>query len=206
MRLLVGAGAALVVIAAAPILLVVVLLVAITPSSVNLLAANGPAPIGDLPAPTPYQGADGGCTEPDPTSHGCLTPPTRHALDEIYAAFGPPGPTAPIHSAGCWDRHAWNPRSDHPKGRACDLFPGQAGTFPAGQDLANGWRLATWLRANADPLRVNYLIWQGRFWSPDIPDTDGWGRPYTGGGIYDPADVTGGHFDHIHLSIKLGRE
>lgn len=165
-------------------------------------ATSGPVPITDLPVPQPYTGPDGGCTVDDPTTTGCLTPTTRHALDEIYAAFGPPGPTSPIRSATCWDRHAWNPTSDHPHGRACDLFPTRAGVFPAGDELAAGWRLATWLRTNADALHVKYLIWQGRIWSPGTPDDHGWGRPYTGGGIYDPTDATGGHFDHLHLSTR----
>jgi hypothetical protein len=165
-------------------------------------AATGPAPIEDLPAPKAFIGADGGCTEDDPTSDGCLTPATRHALQQIYAVFGPPGPTAPIRSVGCWDEHAWNPSSDHPRGRACDLFPAAAGEFPVGTDLTNGWRLASWLRANAAQLRIDYIIWQGRIWSPDAPDDDGWGRPYNGGGVYDPTDATGGHYDHVHVSIR----
>jgi hypothetical protein len=160
------------------------------------------APIGDLPAPTPFSGPDSGCTQPDPTSKGCLTAATRHALDQVYAAFGRPGPGSPIHSAGCWDPHAWNPTSDHSKGRACDFFPGSAGKFAAGAELANGWRLASWLRANASQLQVKYVIWQGRIWSPSTPDQDGWGKPYDGGGVYDPKDVTGGHFDHVHLSVR----
>jgi len=50
-------------------------------------------------------------------------------------------------------------------------------------------------------LQVRYLIWQGRIWSPDGGDQNGWGRPYTGGGIYDATDATGGHYDHIHASV-----
>ena len=37
--------------------------------------------------------------------------------------------------------------------------------------------------------------------TPTTRDQNGWGRPYTGGGIYDPTDATGGHYDHIHLSV-----
>jgi hypothetical protein len=202
MRLLAGGATALTAIAAAPILLILVLLMAITPASINLAAAGQTTATGGLPAATRYQGGPEGCTKPDPTTKGCLTPATRHALDQIYAAFGKPGPTAPIHSASCWDKHAWNPTSDHPKGRACDLFPGRGGVFAAGPELAAGWRLANWLRANAEPLQVKYVIWQGRIWEPGKPDDGGWGRRYTGGGIYDPTDVTGGHFDHVHVSIR----
>jgi len=98
----------------------------------------------------------------------------------------------------CWDPHAWNPTSDHPKGRACDIVFGSLGHFPKGTDKTNGDRLAEWLVANADTWGVNYVIWQGRVWS-SARAQQGW-RPYTGGGIYNPADATGGHFDHIHLS------
>ncbi|GAA1194942.1 hypothetical protein GCM10009608_32970 [Pseudonocardia alaniniphila] len=168
-------------------------------------APAGPVSINDLPAPTSFTGASTTCTAIDPTGGRCLTPATRHAHDEIIRALGKPGPDAPIRSAGCWDEHAWNPDSDHSRGTACDYFPASAGQFPEGDDLQNGWRLATWLRTHAAALRVKYVIWQGRFWSPDTPDTNGWGRPYTGGGIYDPNDVTGSHYDHIHLSILNGR-
>jgi hypothetical protein len=202
MRMLAGGATVLAAIAAAPVLLVLVLLMAITPSTVNVAASSRDAGTADLPVPTSYQGGAGGCTEPDPTSTGCLTPATHHALDQIYAAFGQPGPTAPIHSAGCWDRHAWNPSSDHSKGRACDLFPGRGGEFASGPALVAGWRLANWLRDNAEPLRIKYVIWQGRFWEPGTPDDGGWGKRYTGGGIYDPTDVTGGHFDHVHMSVR----
>ena len=48
-------------------------------------------------------------------------------------------------------------------------------------------------------------FWQGRIWSAGSSDDgDGWGRPYTGGGVYDPEDATGGHFDHVHVSVRDG--
>ena len=123
-----------------------------------------------LPAPTPFAGPDNGCTQPDPTSRGCLTPATRHALDQTLAAFGPPGPGAPLRRVVCWDPHPQNPRSDHRVGRACDLFPTTAGSFPTGTDLDNGWRLAAWLRTHAGELHIHYLIWQGRIWNPGTGD------------------------------------
>jgi hypothetical protein len=162
----------------------------------------GPVNVADLPPPATFTGTEDGCSEPDPTTPGCLTPATRHALEQIYAVFGRPAPNAPIRSAVCWDPHLHNPRSDHPKGRACDFFPTAAGTFPTGTDLENGWRLAAWLRAHAPALRVRYVIWQGRYWDPQTPDHNGWGNPYNGGGIYDLTDATGGHYDHIHLSVE----
>ncbi|MCW0213050.1 MAG: hypothetical protein OJJ54_06810 [Pseudonocardia sp.] len=154
-----------------------------------------------VPAAQPWRGGPGGCTGTDPTSgRGCLTDVARHALGAVATAFGPLEGGPVLHAASCWDAHAWNPASDHPRGRACDLFPTTGGTFPQGQELANGWRLAEWLRANAGPLHVSYLIWQGRYWDPSVPDTGGWGRRYSSS-VYDVRDATGGHFDHVHVSF-----
>ena len=107
-----------------------------------------------------------------------------------------------IRSAGCWDRHAWNPRSDHPQGRACDLFATRPGRFADGAELADGWRIARWFRGHAESLQVKYVIWQGRYWDPRVADQDGWGRRYSGGGVYDVRDATGGHYDHVHVSFR----
>jgi hypothetical protein len=107
-----------------------------------------------------------------------------------------------IRSAGCWDRHAWNPQSDHPRGRACDLFATERGRFADGDQLDGGWRVARWVRSHAEPLQVKYVIWQGRYWDPRVADQDGWGRRYSGGGVYDVRDATGGHYDHVHVSFR----
>ncbi|GAA1869435.1 hypothetical protein GCM10009836_57510 [Pseudonocardia ailaonensis] len=157
----------------------------------------------DTPAaPEPWTGGRTACTPPDPTGgDGCVTGATRHGLVVLAAAFGPlhDGPT--IRSAGCWDAHAWNPHSDHPSGRACDLFPGTAGAMPHGDRLDAGWKVADYLRANAGPLDVAYLIWQGRYWDPSTKDQGGWGSPYRSS-VYDTSDVTGGHYDHVHVSFR----
>lgn len=173
--------------------------------NVSLASIDVCAPRGGAagPAPAPYTGPDAGCVMDDPTSGGCLTGATRHALDEVSRVFGGYRAGSRIAATGCWSPHPWNPSSDHPKGRACDLFPGRAGRFAGGDDLAAGWEVAQWFRANADALQVSYLIWQGRIWSAGRGDTDsGWGQPYGGGGVYDPDEATGGHFDHLHVSFR----
>ncbi|GAA1307721.1 hypothetical protein [Pseudonocardia xinjiangensis] len=162
-------------------------------------AAPAPAPAA---APAAWTGGATACRPPDPTGDGCLTGAARHGLEAAATAFGSWSGGPVIHSAGCWDKHAWNPRSDHSRGRACDLFPTTPGTFPKGAELDAGWRVADWFRANAEPLRVKYLIWQGRYWDPSVKDDGGWGRRYTGGGVYDVRDATGGHFDHVHVSFR----
>lgn len=143
-------------------------------------------------APVAYPGGATGCTIPDPTgTGGCVTGATAWLLQQVAERVHQ-GPVS------CWDAHAWNPTSDHPKGKACDYTIGRAGTFPGAADVGRGWVLAQWLRTYARPLHVSYVIWQGRIWSLDR-DSEGW-RPYSGGGVYDPTDPVGGHYDHVHVS------
>jgi hypothetical protein len=152
--------------------------------------------------PTPWTGGSTGCALSDPTGDGCVTGAARHGFESAVAVFGDWQDGPVIRNAGCWDEHAWNPRSDHPRGRACDLFATGPGRFAEGAELEGGWRVAEWFRAHADPLQVRYLIWQGRYWDPDVVDDGGWGRRYTGGGVYDTRNATGGHFDHVHVSFR----
>jgi peptidoglycan DL-endopeptidase CwlO len=125
------------------------------------------------------------CSVPDPTTSGCLTPRTLHALEEARkAGFS--------HYTACWRSGTWG---EHPLGRACD-FSANASTFvnaaATGADKAYGDRLAAWLLANADRLAVLYVIWYGRIWMPST----GW-RTYHGDGT--PA---GDHMNHVHLSVQ----
>lgn len=148
---------------------------------------------GTLPAaPSPYIGVGGGCVVDDPTTSGCLTPAAAHLYEQVRVAFG-----AWAWGVSCWDLHLWNPSSDHPRGRACDYTVGRIGDHPSDDDEVVGWQLADWLTTHAEALRVRYVIWQGQIWQA----SGGW-RPYDGGGVYDPADPTGGHYDHIHVSTS----
>ncbi|MBT0768603.1 hypothetical protein KIH74_06675 [Kineosporia sp. J2-2] len=99
----------------------------------------------------------------------------------------------------CWDPHQQNPHSDHPRGRACDVFPGTVGVLPSRAEKARTDNLVAGLQASAGQTGIHYLIWYGRIWNVSRAD-EGW-RPYNGGGIYDPASITGGHYDHIHISV-----
>ena len=165
------------------------------PAPLSPRSPSTPAnPEGSAGVTRPFTGVSAGCSVPDPTgTAGCVTPAMAWLLTESTAAFGPL-PTS------CWDEHAWNPTSDHPLGKGCDTTFGALGRHPGPADQARGWAYAEWLRANAQPLRVSYMIWAGRIWSA-TRDDDGW-RPYTGGGVYDPDDATGGHYDHVHVSTS----
>ncbi len=159
-----------------------------------------PTPAG--PVPAAYTGPITGCAMDDPTSGGCLTATTAHGLAAMAAAFGPWRDGPMISSTGCWAQRPASQRSDHPAGKACDMAPGVLGRFANGDDLAHGWQIANWLRSYARELRVKYLIWQGRYWDRATKDVPGsWGVRYTGGGLYDVSDPTGGHFDHVHVSF-----
>lgn len=149
------------------------------------------APVGG--SAEPFTAGAPGCILPDPTgTGGCVTLATAWMLRQADAIF----PETPI---SCWDAHAWNPRSDHPSGKACDFTIGRIGTFPGPEDTAHGWSMAQWFQANSASLRIAYIIWQGRIWSA-VRTEEGW-RAYTGGGVYDPSDPTGGHYDHVHVSM-----
>ena len=164
----------------------------------RIAAAVAPCVPGEV---APLPGAAAGCTEDDPTTNGCVTPTTLRAVTLAASTFGGLRDGPIIRSAGCHAQRPANPTSDHPLGKGCDFFPGEGGRFARGVEITNGWRAAEWFRLNADTLGVDYIIWQGRIWSPGSPDQGGWGRPYTGGGVYDPDDAVGGHYDHLHVSF-----
>jgi peptidoglycan DL-endopeptidase CwlO len=138
-----------------------------------------------VPAPRNSDGSwpDESCSVDDPTTSGCLTPRTLHALRQAQAA----GFTRYVS--------CYRPGSsgEHPKGRACD-FAAERDTFggvATGGDKEYGDNLAAYFLRNADRLAVLYVIWYKRIWLP----SSGW-RSYSGGG--DPASD---HTNHVHLSV-----
>ncbi|MGS0683560.1 hypothetical protein ACVBEQ_00145 [Nakamurella sp. GG22] len=102
----------------------------------------------------------------------------------------------PLARVRCWDEHAWNPTSDHPLGKACDLMQ----NYTTSTGRAVGWQLANWLVANQAKLGINYVIWQNQIWNAGRPAA--WGPYYsTVYGCPDPTNITGCHMDHIHVSF-----
>ncbi|WP_328522142.1 hypothetical protein [Kribbella sp. NBC_00359] len=99
-------------------------------------------------------------------------------------------------SLSCWDAHAWNPTSDHPRGKACDVMVGTDARKSA-PAKARGDQIANWAIKTAAQTGVHYVIWYGKIWSA----RRGTWIPYNGGGVYNPTDATGGHFDHVHVSM-----
>ena len=142
----------------------------------------------------PVTGA-GGSFEPEAcsvrpdatTGRGCSTPRMLNVATQLMAQGW---------TISCWDEHAWNPASDHPQGKAYDVFPGRGAVSPTALEKARGDAVAASLQATAAQTGVGLLIWSGRDWQPGR-DWDS----YTGGGVYDPRSPTGGHFDHVHISV-----
>ncbi|MEJ1092929.1 M23 family metallopeptidase [Microbacterium istanbulense] len=167
-------------------------------------AANLPTATSGSPAAcntTGTPGAPGGGVDgdpdrlvDDPTSNGKITARMLHLYQQTLAAF-------PDTGWGCYSPRPGT-KSEHPLGRACDItFGNKIGQRPNTAHLEAGWRVTNWMKDNADVLGVQYLIWQGQIWSL-ASDADGW-RPYNGGGMHDPASITGGHFDHLHVTVKV---
>lgn len=131
----------------------------------------------------------------DPTTDGQITARMLHVYQQASTAF-------PDTSWACYSPRPGT-TSEHPLGRACDItFGNPIGQRPTQAQLEAGWQVTNWMKQHADVLGVEYLIWQGRIWSL-TRDDEGW-RPYNGGGMHDPTDITGGHYDHLHITVKTG--
>jgi len=138
------------------------------------------------PAPRNPDGSfsDEKCSVKDPTTSGCLTPRTLHALQQARAS----GFT---HYTACFRQATWG---EHPLGRACDFAadPGGFGGIATGSSRDYGNRLAGYFIANADRLGVLYVIWYHQVWTPGV----GW-HYYKGDGT-----PSGDHMNHVHLSER----
>ena len=132
---------------------------------------------------------DGNQLVDDPTSGGQITRRMLNVYQQTLAAF-------PDSTWACYSPRPGQ-KSEHPLGRACDVaFGNQIGQYPTPTQLDLGWEVTDWLIEHADTLGVEYLIWQGEIWV----NGSGW-RDYNGGGMHDPGDVTGGHYDHLHITV-----
>jgi hypothetical protein len=129
-------------------------------------------------------------TVADPSGTGGHVTPRMAALYQTLQAGG-----ALRGGASCWDPHPQNPDSDHPRGRACDIFFNPRD--PA--DVAHGWQLARWLTTAQPAYAIHYIIWQGLIWTATSPN---WATYHSQ--VYDcpnPTNLTGCHYDHIHISV-----
>ncbi|MGK5680451.1 coiled-coil domain-containing protein [Actinoplanes sp. URMC 104] len=139
------------------------------------------------PAPRSSDGSlrDEGCTEDDPTTSGCLTPRTLHALKQAQKA----GFTRYV---ACFREQN---SGEHPKGQACDFAAEKKGFggVASGGDKTYGTNLANYFINNSDRLGVLYVIWFKRIWLP----SSGWKAYSRGNG-----DPSSDHTNHVHLSVR----
>lgn len=125
------------------------------------------------------------CSENDPTTSGCLTPRTLHALKQAQAD----GFTRYV---ACFREQN---SGEHPKGQACDFAAEKKGFggVASGGDKTYGTRLANYFINNSDRLGVLYVIWFKRIWLP----SSGWKAYSRGNG-----DPSSDHTNHVHLSMR----
>ena len=128
---------------------------------------------------------DESCSVNDPTTSGCITPRTLHAMKQAQAA----GYTRYV---ACFREQN---SGEHPKGRACDFASDKNGFggVATGSSRSYGDRLANYFINNASRLGVLYVIWFKRIWLP----SSGW-KSYSGAG----GDPSSDHTNHVHLSMR----
>jgi peptidoglycan DL-endopeptidase CwlO len=129
------------------------------------------------------------CSIDDPTTSGCITPRTLHALEEAKRV------------GFTWYVSCYRPgdRYEHPKGRACDFaaFPGGfVNRSASGEGKNYGDRLAAFFVKNAKALGVMYVVWYCQIWQYSV----GWHR-YNSAGSNCGDDPAGDHTNHVHLSV-----
>jgi hypothetical protein len=125
------------------------------------------------------------CSVNDPTTSGCISPRTLHAMQEAKKdGFN--------HFVSCFRQQN---SGEHPKGKACDFAADKGGfggdATGASRDYGN--RLANYFINNASRLGVLYVIWFRRIWLP----SSGW-KSYSGAG----GDPSSDHTNHVHLSMR----
>jgi hypothetical protein len=129
------------------------------------------------------------CSEDDPTTSGCITPRTLHALRETKRV------------GFSWFVSCYRPGTqyEHPKGRACDWAAFEGGFENRSAGGANrdyGNRLAAFYVKNAKALGVMYVVWYCQIWQVST----GWHRYGSTGSNCGDAPA-GDHTNHVHLSV-----
>ncbi|MFS8104300.1 peptidase inhibitor family I36 protein [Lentzea alba] len=160
----------------------------------DLKNENASHRLADAGSPPPSGGSYGTPnTNPHPSATARApqaTKRTQFVDDEIRRLTG---------ETHCWvgDYRSYeSSTSNHNTGNALDCTISNAiGQYPSAAQKEQGWKLARWLQKHAAKLDVRYVIWQGKIWSV-ARASEGW-RNYTAG-----SGVTGGHYDHVHVSIQ----
>jgi hypothetical protein len=128
------------------------------------------------------------CSVDDPTTSGCITPRTLHAMSQA--------------KANGFKRYVSCYRSggdgEHPKGRACDHASAPGGftnSSASGGDRTYGNNLASFYIKNASRLGIMYVIWYCKIW------INGAWKNYSSAGSRCGDNPAGDHTNHVHVSI-----
>jgi septal ring factor EnvC (AmiA/AmiB activator) len=123
---------------------------------------------------------------PTAASYQRLTPTAKRLYRLVTRIFD-------INAIGGWRPSGSVAGSDHPRGRALDVFI----TYPSVQGRALGWRVANWAAGNAWALDVKYVIYNGRIWTGN----QGW-HSYRHPSDPCNCNPTLRHDDHVHISVQ----
>jgi hypothetical protein len=134
-----------------------------------------------------------GSTDPIPARHNTET--LQITANTLIECFGRNN-----GDVGCYAEREKD-LYEHPRGRACDFM--MSSGVASGHQRDRGLAMAEWAQAHADELNILYVIWYNRIWSrsrdPAGPRAWSTWRSYGCGGC----GATRGHFDHVHVSVKL---
>jgi hypothetical protein len=148
--------------------------------------------------PTPT----GGTVAANPYGPAEITKGWTQRMQYVVTQFKAAHPVAGGRCAGQADGtqtgHIKN--SDHYTGNAADCTQSTTGgSMPTTSQKAPADAGAQWLVDNANPLKIKYVIWYGRIWTP----SQGW-HSYCAGTTCPSStsyEVTKNHYDHIHISV-----
>jgi septal ring factor EnvC (AmiA/AmiB activator) len=136
--------------------------------------------------PTILHEEEQGPAGPSAASYQRLTPTAKRLYGLVNRIFD-------IHAIGGWRPTGSVSGSDHPRGRALDVFV----SYPSAHGRALGWRVANWAVDNAWALDVKYVIFNGRIWTGD----QGW-HSYRHSSDPCNCNPTLRHDDHVHVSVR----
>ncbi|MCT1458737.1 SH3 domain-containing protein [Aestuariimicrobium sp. p3-SID1156] len=143
--------------------------------SAQYLSSTKPAPLN----PSPPVGGDGLNLRGSSGLAG-LEPNARNIVNVIASKWG----LTTFYGVRA------DPLPDHPSGHAVDaMIP----NYRSASQNALGWEIASYLRANARALGVQYVIWDQKIWNI-ARDKEGWRSMADRGGD------TANHKDHVHVT------
>jgi hypothetical protein len=149
-------------------------------------AATRARQAGGSRGPTVLHEDEHGTGGPSGASYQRLTPTAKRLYGLVTRIFD-------IQSIGGWRPTGSVPGSDHPRGRALDVFI----RYPSSEGRALGWRVAKWAAGNAWALDVKYVIFNGRIGTGD----QGW-HSYRHPSDPCNCNPTLRHDDHVHISVN----